>query len=188
MNLRSTLAAFSLGIALALGLAIAPPATADGPAADTLEEGAALLAPFKRDLMAALQEGLAQGPIEAIAACRIRAPEIARTLSRNGVHVGRSSHRLRNPDNAAPSWVAPILDDFVAHPENQRPTLSALANGRRGYVEPISMKPLCLTCHGVTLAPDLSARISELYPEDRAIGFEVGDLRGVFWVELPSVD
>ena len=143
----------ALFLALALGLAMATSAGADGPAEDPLDEGAALLAPFKRDLMAALKEGLAQGPVEAIAACRMRAPEIARSLSRDGVRVGRSSHRLRNPDNAPPDWVAPILDDFVAHPESRRPTLAVLADGRRGVVEPIGLKPLCATCHGVELAP-----------------------------------
>ena len=177
-----------LVLCLVLGSFLATPATAGGPAGDTLEEGAAALAPFKRDLMAALQKGLAEGPVEAVAACRTRAPEIARSLSRDGVRVGRSSHRLRNPDNAAPDWVAPILDDFVAHPERRRPTAAALPGGRRGVVEPILLKPLCATCHGVELAPALADRIDALYPEDRAVGFEVGDLRGVFWVELPPVE
>ena len=34
--------------------------------------------------------------------------------------------------------------------------------------------------------PDVASRISELYPEDRATGFEAGDLRGIFWVEFPA--
>ena len=33
--------------------------------------------------------------------------------------------------------------------------------------------------------PDVAAHIAQAYPEDQATGFEVGDLRGVFWV-LPK--
>jgi len=35
------------------------------------------------------------------------------------------------------------------------------------------------------LAPDLKAKLAELYPNDQATGYAAGDLRGVFWVELP---
>ncbi|MBW2376809.1 MAG: DUF3365 domain-containing protein [Deltaproteobacteria bacterium] len=47
------------------------------------------------------------------------------------------------------------------------------------------MQPLCVTCHGAELPPDLRARLAELYPEDQATGYAAGDFRGVFWVELP---
>ena len=61
-----------------------------------------------------------------------------------------------------------------------------LPDNRWGYVEPITVQPLCLACHGSEIVPDVADRISELYPEDRATGFAVGDLRGVFWVEFPA--
>lgn len=144
-----------------------------------------VLAHFKRDLQDALRTGMTQGPVEAIAACRLRAPEIAKALSRDGVRLGRTSHRLRNPSNAPPDWVSPILDAYVANPADRTPRTTALPDGQSGYVEPILTQPLCLACHGKVLAPDVSARIKELYPEDEAVGFEVGDLRGVFWVAFP---
>ncbi len=147
--------------------------------------GAALLAPFKQDLQQALLEGLAQGPEAAIAACRIRAPGIAEALSRDGVRVGRASHRLRNPSNAAPEWVAPILDAYATDPSDRAPRTVSLGDERSGYVEPIVLQPLCLTCHGQNLAPEVASRISELYPSDSAVGYEAGDLRGVFWAEFP---
>jgi len=147
-----------------------------------------LVAHFKRHLQDALRAGLTEGPVEAIAACRLRAPEIASRLSRDGVRVGRTSHRLRNPANAPPDWVRPILDAYLANPSARTPRTTALPNGRSGYVEPILAQPLCLTCHGQALAPDVAARIRELYPEDEAVGFEVGDLRGVLWVELPATE
>lgn len=166
-------------------LVLAATASLAGAGADDLSRGAAQLAPFKRELQAALQAGLAQGPVEAIAACRVKAPEIAQSLSHEGVRVGRASHRLRNPANVAPDWAAPILAAYVADASDRTPRAVPLGDGRVGYVEPILVQPPCLVCHGESLAPPVAARIAELYPADRATGFRVGDLRGVFWVELP---
>jgi len=149
------------------------------------ESGAKVLAPFKRDLMQALKTGLAQGPAEAISACRVRAPEIAGSLSQGGMRVGRASDRLRNPANQTPAWVRPLLAGYRDRPADRAPKSVALPKGRSGYVEPIVVKPLCLTCHGEALAPQVTERLRALYPEDRATGYREGDLRGVFWVELP---
>ncbi len=148
--------------------------------------GVALLAPFKKELQTALREGMAQGIPEAITACRVRAPEIARTHSQDGVRVGRTSHRLRNPANAPPAWVAPLLAAYVADPSARAAKTVTIDDGRAGYVEPIVAQGLCLACHGSALAPEVSARIGELYPDDQAVGFASGDLRGLFWVEYPT--
>ena len=150
--------------------------------------GPELLAPFKQELQQALREGLAQGPADAIAVCSVQAPEIAASLSRDGVAMGRTSHRLRNPANASPEWVSPIVDAYASSASDREPRIVEISETQLGYVEPIVLQPLCLTCHGETLAPDIASRIAELYPEDRATGFEVGDFRGVFWVEYPADD
>ena len=107
-------------------------------------------------------------------------------MSQDGIRVGRTSDRLRNPENRSPEWVRPILEDYLANPLERTPRSLPLAEGRTGYVEPIVMQSLCLTCHGDALAEDVSAEIERLYPEDEAVGFEVGELRGVFWLELPA--
>lgn len=142
------------------------------------------VAPFRQRLMAALQAGLAEGPDSAIDACRVGAPAIAAASGGPGVTVGRSSHRLRNPANAPRPWVQPLLDGFVASPATAAPRALALPGGGVGYVEPIVLQPMCVTCHGATLAPAVQARIAALYPGDQATGFAPGDLRGVFWVEF----
>ena len=83
---------------------------ASGAYADdaALAHGAELLSPFKMNLKSALVEGIQQGPAEAISACREQAPEIAESMSVDGVTVGRSSHRLRNAHNVAPAWAARV--------------------------------------------------------------------------------
>ncbi len=153
---------------------------------DELARGAELLMPFKQQLQQTLVSGLKQGPGHAITACQLQAPEIAKSLSLEGVVVGRTSDRLRNPANVSPNWVTPVLDAWVATSTDRAPQIVELANHRLGYVEPILLKPLCLTCHGSNLMPEVTARIDELYPQDRATDFETGDLRGVFWIEFPD--
>lgn len=155
------------------------------PAAE-LARGARILLPFKQGLLRALDEGLSGGPGEAIAVCRVEVPRIAAALSHDGVRVGRTSHKLRNPANAPPGWAQPLLAAQVADPAQRGPHAVALPGGRVGYVEPIFVQPACLACHGETLAAPVSEALARLYPEDRAVGFRAGDFRGLFWAEFPA--
>jgi len=148
--------------------------------------GAELLNPLKSNLKQALLAGLEKRPENAITVCKEQAPAIANALSTDGVKVGRTSHLLRNQENTSPDWVTAVLEGYLTEGSDRAPTVVALAEERVGYVEPIMIKPLCLTCHGEALAPDLAAQIKEDYPHDEATGFEVGDLRGVYWAEFPG--
>ena len=148
--------------------------------------GAALLKPFKTGLQTALKTGIAKGPASAISVCKTQAPMIALNQSVNDVRMGRSSHRLRNPANQAPAWVQPLMDGYLADPASRQPKAVVLSDHRHGYVEPILLQPVCVMCHGQTLAPEIAAQIKAQYPMDKAVGFQPGDLRGVFWVEYPA--
>lgn len=153
---------------------------------DHAADGAALLAPFKADLKAALVKGMETGPVGAIDACKSEAPRISASLSVDGVLMGRSSHKLRNPDNAGPDWLAPLIDDYASGSADRAPQTVSLGRGRMGYAEPIMVQPLCLNCHGESLKPEVATKIAELYPDDQATGFKEGDFRGVWWVEFPG--
>jgi hypothetical protein len=155
------------------------------PTADHEAQGADLLAPFKQDLKGALIRGLESGPVAAISACSTEAPTIAGELSVDGVVMGRSSHRLRNPKNVAPEWAAPFLEAYAAGTQ-MGPVTIEYAKDRFGYLEPIVVQPMCLNCHGTAIDPEVAERINELYPDDEATGFSEGDFRGVFWVEFPG--
>ena len=182
---------FLVTIAAALVAACSePPAepaaveTAPVETVDPAAKGAALLAPFKSDLKKALTEGMQEGPAAAIEVCSQLAPGIARSLSVNGVRMGRSSHKLRNPDNVSPDWLVPLIDGYASGQDELLPRVVALGEERTGYAEPIIVQPVCLTCHGAELDAAVAAQIAALYPEDQATGFGAGDFRGVFWVEF----
>jgi hypothetical protein len=154
-------------------------------AGEPASQGPALLAPFKVELQQALKAGMAEGPVQAVTACQAKAPSIAAAHSQGAVRMGRTSDRLRNPANASPEWVEPILAAYLADAPDLAPRSVEIAPGRMGYVEPILLQPMCETCHGTRIAADVAERITALYPEDAATGFEVGDVRGVFYVEYP---
>ena len=105
--------------------------------ADPASRGAELLKPFKMELQQALKAGMSEGPENAIEVCRVKAPEIAAALSADGVRMGRASHKLRNPANAAPDWVAPVIANYLES-EPREPVEVALENGHVGYAEPIA--------------------------------------------------
>jgi len=149
-----------------------------------MQRGASVLAPFKASLQAELKAGLAEGPRKAIDVCRARAPELAKSAGSDSVRVGRTSHKLRNPSNAPADWMKPLLDHYLAHPEDHAPRAVRINNGHTGYVEPIFMQSKCLICHGESIAPTVRAALDEMYPDDRATGFRDGDFRGLFWVEM----
>jgi hypothetical protein len=145
-----------------------------------------LIGQFQKALMKELKLGLQQGPTQAIKVCQIKAPQIAAQLSTDQIAIGRSTTRLRNPDNQAPHWVAEILAGYqTGTPIKESQTIDLL-NGKQGYIKPIYIRQPCLKCHGTTIAPDIAAALNEYYPNDQATGYKAGDFRGVFWVETQA--
>jgi hypothetical protein len=152
---------------------------------DLADRGSSYLKPFKMQLKAALVEGMQSGPVNAVDVCNVRAPEIGDEVTGSDVTMGRTSHRLRNPDNAPLPWVEPLLANYLANPGETGSMLVEVGPDRIGYVEPIYIGSVCLVCHGTEIPDDVARRLADLYPEDRATGFREGDFRGLFWVEFP---
>lgn len=128
-----------------------------------------------------LMETMAQnGPVAAIAVCNQEASKIAAEVAeQQGVQIGRVGVRLRNPNNVAPDWAI----ELIAAKTNT-PTFLKLADGKDAALLPIKLQATCLMCHGPKeqIAADVLAQIAKLYPDDRATGFQEGELRGWFWV------
>mgnify|MGYP005753558011 CR=1 FL=1 len=148
------------------------------------QRAAQTLLPFKQQLLQALQRGLEQGPAEAIDVCRLQAPAIAAAANADGIAIGRTSFRLRNPANAPAVWQQVGLR-YYQQSDDREPMLIDLEDGRVGYMEPIVTAPMCLACHGSELSAEVKDALSTHYPADQATGFAAGDLRGIFWAMLP---
>ena len=172
------------GIAMLLVLAAVP----ETVLSDQMLHGEKLLEPFKVQLKQALIAGMQEGPVNAITVCSDEAPMIAAALATDDVRIGRTSHRLRNPANKGPDWADEILTAYLEQDEGRSPIVVDLPGDRQGYVEPIMTQALCLACHGDNLASDIAAKLAEAYPDDQATGFELGELRGIFWVEYSAAE
>jgi hypothetical protein len=132
------------------------------------------------ELEAALEAG---DPAEAITVCREKAPAIADHIATQyGIKIGRTSYKLRNPANVPPEWA----DELVAE-HAEEPAFLVGPNGELGALLPIRLKAECQMCHGPADAIDeeILAAVAENYPDDQAVGFVEGDLRGWFWVQAP---
>ncbi len=153
-----------------------------------------LMSELKTELGKAMQQG---GPVAAVAVCKSRAPEIAARLSASsGAEVSRTALRLRNPVNAPDDLERAVMQGFAAELSSGLPAATAppeailesrSARGiERRYLRAIVMQPVCLACHGASLAPELEMAIAHDYPQDTATGFETGQLRGAVTVRWPA--
>jgi hypothetical protein len=144
---------------------------------------------LKTELQTAMQAG---GPINALTACQIKAPEVATSVSASQqLQISRVSLRNRNPVMGMPSeWQAQVLNDFEARKVKGEALESLVyselveSNGKQEYrfMKAIPTEAMCLTCHGSDISPAIMTRLTELYPQDKATGFKEGDLRGAFVV------
>lgn len=152
---------------------------------------AALVGELKKSLLSAVSSALEQGAPAAIEMCHAAAPSLTAAVAREGATVGRATRKPRNPANEAAGWQVEALayfEDLHAkkQPLAEQSFAKILDGGRVAYAEPLVIQELCLTCHGQTLAPEAQSAIAAKYPNDRATGYLVGDLRGIAWAELPA--
>jgi hypothetical protein len=155
-----------------------------------VEEGNEAITALQGRLFQRLSEELERGgPRAAISVCRDEAQALTAQVGlQQGVEVGRTSHRLRNPKNAPRAWVAPYVAQWAGKKlEEVQPVVVDLGD-RVGLLRPIPTAALCTTCHGAAahLAPEVRDVLAQAYPEDQGVGFAEGDVRGVFWAEVPK--
>lgn len=149
-------------------------------------------------LLAVLQAEIAKsGPEGAIAACQVQAPALARAASeRTGWSVKRVSLRNRNPKAVPDAWERAALEDFdrraAAHePAAKLERYEAVQEDGKTvwrYMRALPTADLCLACHGAPdqLSPAVKAKLAALYPDDRATGYRVGDIRGAMTLRKPA--
>jgi len=140
---------------------------------------------LKGELVGAMKRG---GPMEALQVCQHVAPAIAHHHSANGWEVGRTALRARNAGNQPDAWEQQVLTQFEQQKAAGTPVDQLMhaelvtENGQRYFrmMKAIPTGEVCLKCHGKAIADPVAAKIKQLYPEDQATGFSLGDIRGAF--------
>lgn len=174
------------------GLA-APPT----PTLDALDRARAAAQAFGAELKGTLLETMRNdGPEHAVTVCQSAAPSIAtRVGETHGVRIGRVTlpQKNRNKDNEAQGWQLDALqamqravDGGASAAEQVFAQQDNLPEGTRfRMMRGLETEGLCTTCHGTSVSPSVLAAIDAHYPDDGAVGFKEGDLRGGLWVEVP---
>lgn len=159
--------------------------------ADTFEKEASELAlSLKKSLMQELSQQIEKGGVaSAVPFCHENVKPIAKKTAGKYLdkyEFGRTSHKIRNSNNAPQEWIRPYLDKYKGKMKDEdlvKPILVKLNNSKRVYLEPLFVQAKCLLCHGENVASNVKETISKIYPDDRATGFKLGEFRGFLWVK-----
>jgi len=103
--------------------------------------------------------------------------------------IKRVSDKNRNPDNKANESELEYIHatkEAISKGETVKPKLTTVGKKQIAYY-PIMTNDMCLQCHGQPdqdISPATLSKISELYPDDLAIGYTSDELRGIWVVEM----
>lgn len=174
--MKTSLILFSLNMILG-------PAFADFPASAQKYSQA-----LKQELLAKVSGEIKKnGVIKAVEFCHENALSITRQAQGEGLILGRTSDKLRNPQNAAAEWMKSYLQQAAlttaASPFADQ--VVVLKTGKSYYLSALYVGTPCLNCHGSPQG-ELKQKLQELYPKDMATGYKLGDFRGFVWVAKPD--
>ncbi|MCB1912645.1 MAG: DUF3365 domain-containing protein [Rhodocyclaceae bacterium] len=178
-----------------IALATAPAFASDEAA--LLDEARGVASSIPPKLLAVLKAEIEKGgPEGAMVVCREKAPEMAKAASeKTGWKIRRVSLKNRNPKAVPDAWEQAALEDFdrraaagesPAKLEKAELVTEGDSKSYR-YMKALPTQPLCLECHGSSadISPAVKAKLAELYPDDKAVGYSVGQIRGAMTIRKP---
>ena len=185
----------TLFAAASLAAAVALPAFAqEGNVLQEVRQTAMSMPPKLLEVLdAEIKKG---GHAEAMVVCREKAPAMAKALSEaKGMQIRRVSLKNRNPKAVPDAWERAVLEDFDRRaaagesPATLEKGEEVSEGGRKSYryMKALPTQALCLQCHGAqaSLSPAVKEKLSALYPQDKATGYSVGQIRGAMTIRKP---
>lgn len=153
--------------------------------ASVIKQAKPIIMSFGTNLKTELKQAMvAGGPVKGLEACNLEAPKIAEQARKSGWKVARTSLKWRNENNQPDQWEQKQLVEFERKLKAgvSPKILWAVHEGEKEtrVMKAIVTQEVCLACHGETLMPAVSKKLTELYPKDNATGFKAGDIRGAF--------
>lgn len=124
----------------------------------------------------------------AIGFCNEKAFALTSAYSHD-VSIRRTALRFRNPSNKPDSLESMVLHEYDGKIKSgngaQVQIIRNSSSNEIHFFKPIILQPMCLNCHGTPdqdVKPATLDRIKEFYPDDQAINYRQGDLRGVWHI------
>lgn len=131
-----------------------------------------------------------KGTLEALEFCNVKAVPLTDSMSTvYNANIKRVSDKPRNINNKANKSELEFIKSFkttISNKEEPQPIVIESQNMVNFYY-PIITNDLCLKCHG---KPDKEIQsntlqtIKKLYPDDKAIGYGIGEVRGIWSITL----
>jgi hypothetical protein len=150
-------------------------------------------------LMTTLQEKIAtDGPEAAIAYCRLEALPLTAQVAEefpSVKNVRRTALRVRNPANTPDTTDRSVLEQWLSSWDPSAPPQpvmkdSTAADGTKELrcYRPVPVMTTCLACHGSgdQIPANVRAALQRDYPQDEAVDFREGDLRGAIVVTFDA--
>jgi rhodanese-related sulfurtransferase len=178
------------------GLALEFAAPAAGATQSVRENLRARADAFQTRLKETLLRNLARGFPSAVGACADSAQVLASAASDANLRVRRVSLNARNPADEPDERERAVLQRFdsLARAGALSDALGVFEefSGEGGvrtarYMKPITIASgMCLQCHGSPsdILPETAQALDKRYPNDKARGHKLGDLRGAVSVSL----
>lgn len=178
----------SILITLALSLSLFAQETPQ----EIIETGQKVSGELLKQLGGKLKEKIqTEGLLAAAEFCNAKATTLTEEVNLHqlhGISVKRISLKERNPANKASEEEAKVLQSMEESlAEKKLPAYVVTEdNGVYSYYKPLVIKNgLCLQCHGdLSTNKELEAFYQKHYPQDKATGYKLGDLRGAILVKI----
>ncbi|WP_299336279.1 DUF3365 domain-containing protein [uncultured Psychroserpens sp.] len=140
-----------------------------------------------KNLMSKLQN---EGTLKALEFCNSEAYPLTDSMAlvHNAV-IKRASDKPRNPNNTANSEELNYIKEFKRQLLNEqeiKPIVSETDDKVNVYY-PIITNSMCLQCHGkpkTMINVETLNTIAKLYPKDKAIGYDINEVRGIWSVSF----
>lgn len=167
------------------------PQLSDAESQEFLVRGKEIAQTSFKALSGELTNAMARGGIsEAVTYCNVQAYPLTDSLTTafNVIRLKRATDKPRNQKNAANQEELAQLSLFkkqMMKEEEIKPVVHLASDSSVVFYAPITIKGQCLTCHGNRdgMGADYD-KIKMLYPQDKAINYDLGDLRGLWSIEF----
>ena len=145
---------------------------------------------FMKDLKGVLISQIqTSGVLQAVSVCSDTAQVLTNNFGvQKGVFIRRVSFKNRNENNLPDEFEKKIFSTFeLLHQNKELNTETEHAEVvQEGefrylrYLKPILVQAECLNCHGseTDIIPEVEQLIAQKYSDDKAVGYNIGDLRG----------
>ncbi len=148
-------------------------------------------ATFKR-MAGEVEKNMKEGGVsQAAPFCNAHAGDLtAEVEEKFNVSIRRTSLKVRNEENAPNEDEKVVLEQYQSMLDNGKelaPLVKKDSEGLPHFYAPIKLKEKCVACHGVigeTMKQEADSILKVLYPNDKAIGFKEGDLRGIWSIKF----